>query len=429
MAELNLDLHPKQLEIYRDPTRFKVVCAGRRTGKTHLAAILMFFNGLSHPGGVGWAIAPSYSQTMIFWRKIREIIPRQYIKQIKEGDKCIILKNDYTIWMKSGDNADSLRGEGLDFAVLDEYATMKPSVWTEAIRPALGDKKGSALFIGTPKGKNGFYELAKKGMSEEFTDYKYFHGTSFDNTFIDPQEFVDMAAEMPEIIYKQEILAEFIEGGGEVFGSFEKQLLQPSEILEDHIPECFYVCGLDIAKTQDFTVLRIMRMDTGRIVFTDRFNQRDWGYQIRRIKSNLLKYNNPTCYVDSTGVGDPIYEKLRKEGLNVKGVVISSKSKPQLIENLSMLIEEGRYWMPDDKFTREEYSAFTYKIQDSGYIKYAAADGYHDDIVMADALCAWGLKGTCTCIGMMAEDNSEKSEYGDDRFANYDELESVALWG
>ena len=94
-----------------------------------------------------------------------------------------------------------------------------------------------------------------------------------------------------------------------------------------------------------------------------------------------------------------------------------------------MLIEEGRYWMPDDKFTREEYSAFTYKIQDSGYIKYAAADGYHDDIVMADALCAWGLKGTCTCIGMMAEDNSEKSEYGDDRFANYDELESVALWG
>lgn len=390
---------------------------------------MMFFIGLNCPNGVGWIIAPNYNQSMISFREIRKIIPKEYVSKIREGDKCIYLKNGFSIWMKSGDNPDSLRGEGLDFVVLDEYATMKSTVWTEAIRPALGDKRGSALFIGTPAGKNHFYELAKKGQSDEHPDYGFFHGTSFDNIFIDPEEFEEMSADMPELIYKQEILAEFIEGGGEVFGNFEKRLIKSSEIYEDYDPTKFYVAGLDIAKTKDFTVLRIAEVNTGRVIFSDRFNQREWSYQIRRIKNNLFKYGNPPCNVDSTGVGDPIYEKLRKERCNVRPFIISYKSKPQMIENLSLLIEDGEYWLPDDKHTRDEYSAFTYKIQESGYIKYAAAEGYHDDIVMADALCAWGLKKTCRCIGeIIRTEINDDARYDINSVADFSKLESIAEW-
>ena len=429
MANLDVKLHAKQWEIYQDPHRFKIVCAGRRFGKTAVSAIIMLTVGLSKPNGVGWAVAPNYAQTMIFWRKLKDLLPPEYTKQIKEGDKCIILKNGFSIWMKSGDSPDNLRGEGLDFVVLDEFATMKEDVWTHAIRPALGDKQGKALFIGTPSGKNHFYRLALRGMSNEFPEYTYFHGTSFDNTFIKSEEFKDMAEDMPQLVYNQEILAEFIEGGGEVFSCVDRQMIPPSEILEDFQPEVVYVGGLDLAKHQDFSVLRIARLDTGRVVYTDRFNQIDWSYQIRRIKSNLLKYGNPTCYVDSTGVGDPIYEKLRKNSLNVKPVIISSKSKPQLIENLCLLLEDGKYWIPEDPQTLEEYSAYTYKIGETGYIRYSAPSGYHDDIVMADSLCAWGMKSNSTTIGIIHNpDTTSVSIYDEDRVVDYDNIPNAIGW-
>ena len=429
MANLDVNLHAKQYQIYKDPHRFKIVCAGRRFGKTEISAILMLTIGLSKPNGVGWAVAPNYSQTMIFWRKLKNLLPPEYTKQIKEGDKCIILKNGFSIWMKSGDNPDALRGEGLDFCVMDEFATMKEDVWTHAIRPALGDKQGKALFIGTPFGRNHFYRLALRGMSDEYPDYAYFHGTSFDNTFIEAEEFNDMAADMPQIVYTQEILAEFIEGGGEVFTCVDRQMVPPEEILEEFKQEVIYVAGLDLAKHQDFTVLRISRIDNGRVIFTDRFNQIDWSYQIRRIKASLLNYGNPTCYVDSTGVGDPIYEKLRKSGLNVKPIIISSKSKPQLIENLSILLEEGKYWMPVDPQTLEEYGAYTYKMGETGYIRYSAPDGYHDDIVMADSMCAWGLRNNSTTIGIIHNpDEKEMSVYDEDRIVSYDDIENAISW-
>lgn len=423
---VDIKLHSAQMKIFQDKHRFKICCCGRRMGKTHLAAVTMMTIGLQKKGGVGWAVAPKYSQTMIFWRKFKEIIPPEYIMNIKEGDKCIILKNGFSIWMKSGDSPDSLRGEGLDFVVLDEYATMKEEVWTEAIRPALADKKGSAMFIGTPAGKNHFYKLAQQAMSKDFKDYVYFHFTSYANDFIDPAELRELQYTLPELVYKQEILAEFIETGGVVFSNFIEQMVPKNEIEEDYNPEKIYTAGLDLAKHQDFTVLRIADIETGRVVFTDRYSKLDWTYQIDRIKRNLHKYRNPTCYVDSTGVGDPIYDKLRREGMNVRSVKISSVSKPQLIDNLEVLLEDRKYWIPEDEDTKNEYGAFTYKMSDTGYIKYGAPDGFHDDIVMADALCAWGLKRGITTIGMIEGEPSEYEE--EERLVDYDSIEDVIGW-
>ena len=211
---LEINLFPYQMEIFNDPARFKVVSCGRRFGKTTLTAYIIIVHALQHKGEVSWIIAPIASQTGIMWRMIKRFIPMEYVKKIREGEKSIELVNGHTIWAKSGDHPDSLRGEGLSLVVFDEFGVMKPEVWEEAIRPSLADKGGSAIFIGTPKGKNLFYLLYLRGKEDGFKDWVSFSYPTYANPLIPEEEIAALKKSLPELVYRQEILAEFIEGGG-----------------------------------------------------------------------------------------------------------------------------------------------------------------------------------------------------------------------
>src|SRR5690606_37736870 len=136
MVDLDIALLPKQREVLEHPARFKVLCCGRRWGKSRAAAYIIIISALARPDQTFFLVSPNYPQTKIIWRMLKKYLPKESVKRIMEGELYIELKNGSMILAKSGDNPPELRGEGLDGVVIDEAAFVKPEVWNEAIRPA-----------------------------------------------------------------------------------------------------------------------------------------------------------------------------------------------------------------------------------------------------------------------------------------------------
>jgi hypothetical protein len=150
-----------------------------------------------------------------------------------------------------------------------------------------------------------------------------------------------------------------------------------------------YVGGLDLARLTDFTVLTILDSD-GRQVFIDRYNLLDWAVQKQRIINDVNRYN-AALLLDSTGIGDPIYDDLRRAGLNVDGYKFTSDSKGKLIEFLMLAFDQAKIAILDDPVQKNELGIYEYTIGRSGNVSYNAPDGYHDDTVIALALAWWKL--------------------------------------
>ena len=225
-TELNFTLHPAQQEIFKSSKRFKVVGAGRRFGKSYLARVKLIVEALKSTNEYGYDltdkacyyIAPTFNQAKdIMWQSLKQMAA-PITKKIRENECILTLSNDRQIHLKGSDRPESLRGVGLSYVVMDEYAFMKEEVWTAIIRPTLADVRGGALFIGTPNGKNHFYDLfltAENG--EEGGDWDAWTFKSLDNPFLDPQEVVLATKDMPLEFVKQEFEANFSSFGGTVF--------------------------------------------------------------------------------------------------------------------------------------------------------------------------------------------------------------------
>jgi len=217
MASLDIKLLSWQQKVWADPTRFKVVAAGRRTGKSRLAAYLLLVNALQCDKGHVWYIANTQGQARdVLWQVLLEaghgVIESSHVNNMQ-----IRLVNGSTITLKGADRPETMRGVSLKFVVLDEYGSMKPEVWEQIIRPALADQKGSALFIGTPLGRNHFYDLYKYAESEKDKDYRAWHFTSFDNELLDPTEIEAARNSMSSFAFRQEFMASFEAAQSDLF--------------------------------------------------------------------------------------------------------------------------------------------------------------------------------------------------------------------
>ena len=217
MTDLNVELLPWQQEVWNDPTRFKVVAAGRRTGKSRLAAWLLIINALQAEKGHVFYVAPTQGQARdIMWQSLLElghpVIAGSHINNLQ-----VKLVNGATISLKGADRPETMRGVSLKFLVMDEYADMKPDVWEQILRPALADQKGQALFIGTPMGRNHFYELYKYAELGDDPTYQAWHFTSYDNPLLDPEEINMAKKSMSSYAFRQEFMASFEARGSEMF--------------------------------------------------------------------------------------------------------------------------------------------------------------------------------------------------------------------
>jgi predicted phage terminase large subunit-like protein len=217
MTELNVKLLPWQQTVYNSPVRFKVVAAGRRCGKSRLAAWLLIINALQAKSGHVFYVAPTQGQARdIMWGLLLELA-HPIISSSHVNNMQIKLINGASISLKGSDRPDTMRGVSLKYLVLDEYADMKPSVWEEVLRPALADQKGECLFIGTPKGRNHFYELYKYAELSDDPTYAAWHFTSYDNPLLDPNEIDTAKNSMSSYAFRQEFMASFEALGSEIF--------------------------------------------------------------------------------------------------------------------------------------------------------------------------------------------------------------------
>ena len=217
-------LSQAQQSIVDTDTRFKVVVAGRRFGKTHLA-IREICRNARFPNRDVWYVAPTYRQAkMIAWTKLKKkLLELRWAQKINEAELTIILKNGSTIQLKGADNADSLRGVGLDYLVLDEFAEMDSSAWFEVLRPTLADKQGGAMFIGTPKGfSNWAHDMYM--METKSPAWKSFQFTTIDGGNVPLEEIEAARRDLDERSFRQEFMATFEEYAGRVYYAFDRRI-------------------------------------------------------------------------------------------------------------------------------------------------------------------------------------------------------------
>ena len=245
MTQLNFSLLKWQQQVFKDNHRFKVVAAGRRCGKSRLSAVTLLIEALNCPDGSAvMYVAPTLGQARtIIWDLLHEL-GRPIIKSSHVNNLEITLINGKKILVRGADNPDSLRGVSLTYLVLDECAFIKVDVWEKILRAALSDKKGRALFISTPSGRNWFYDTFKLGQYEQDEEgydeeWKSWHFTTQDNETIDPKEIEAAKRTLSSFAFKQEYLSSFDNAGADIF---KEEWLKYSDE-----PEGSYVIAIDLA--------------------------------------------------------------------------------------------------------------------------------------------------------------------------------------
>jgi terminase large subunit-like protein len=214
-------LKRSQWTVFRCAERFRVLVAGRRFGKTFLA-LTELVQAAWGPGRRVWYVAPTYKQAKrVAWKALKSLTKGYWAAKPNETDLTIELISGGTISLRGADNYDALRGDGLDFMVLDEYASMAPEAWTQVLRPALADKQGHALFIGTPRGRNHFFTLYE--AAQDRPHWAAFQFTTEQGGNVSRQELESATHELDERTYRQEFQASFENlGTGIVYYAFDR---------------------------------------------------------------------------------------------------------------------------------------------------------------------------------------------------------------
>jgi hypothetical protein len=387
--------YPLQREIIEHPAKYKVLACGRRAGKTHVAALAGVGggkyggHGLLDGKNVRFA-SPSQDQTDVFWDYLKRWLAPLWDAPgfYKNESKRLIKYREGSIRVKTGSNPDVLRGFGdIDLLIFDECAWLNPAVWNEVGMPMLLDRDGDAWFLSTPKRRNWFWSLYIQSLNSDNKDWKCWSFPTTANPYISEEALNRLTSNMTEEMYRQEILAEFLEGQGAVFRYVDQRC-----ILERRDPyEGDFVAGIDFAQTQDYTVMIVMDRATRQVVDYDRFRQMDWSMQRGRIMTMHDKWGLQTIIAERNSAGSPNVEALQKEGLPVIAFDTTPKSKPPLIESLVLAFDRDEIGVLDDPIIRGELMAYERTVTATGRSQYSAPSGLHDDCVMALALAWYGI--------------------------------------
>lgn len=382
LIDATFELHHAQYIINSCDSRFRVVSAGRRFGKTRLAVLECL--AVANEGKRAWWISPTYKMSNVGWRPLRQMASRIPGAVIRKAEREVVIPGGGLVAVRSADNPDALRGEGLDFVVMDEAAYIMPEAWIEAIRPALSDRLGRALFISTPRGRNWFWDIHRKGGAEP--DWSSFTYPTSANPFMPKGEIEAARAELPEIIFRQEYLAEFVDSEGMVFRRVhDAAILQPLEQpLEGHQ----YSAGVDVAAAVDYTVITVLDVNTREMVALDRFNRVDYPVLEDRIAAAYAKWNMIGMVVEANSIGQGVIDHLHNRGMNIIPFTTTNATKHGIIQSLQSAFEHGQIKIIDDPVLVGELLSFESKKTNSGNFTYSAPEGQHDDCVMSLAL-AW----------------------------------------
>lgn len=402
--------HEKQKEVLASDAREKVICAGRRGGKSALCGYIVaksFFElfeevreGKRESVKI-WIVAPSYELA----RKVFEYVVGFLRKLDKSIDSYLTdrpapqLKISEGIWIqcKSADEPKSLLGEELDLLIIDEAANISQKIWFDYLLPTTASKtrQGKTIFISTPRGKNWFYDLFIKAKENNGA----FRWASNEGVEIDESEWERLRKASPKDFFQQNYEATFLEEAASVFRNVRGCIL---ECLEEPKRDHSYIMGVDLAQINDYSVLMVADKTNHHIVHIDRFHKISYPLQIDRIEQAAKKYGNAQIVIDVGNIGAAVSDELQARGCRVQDFKIVGTiskdltkvgSKEKLINKLAVDIENKNIFYPPNQTLIDELESFGYNITPSGNFRYGAPEGMHDDMVISLGLANWGLRG------------------------------------
>ncbi len=366
-------LYPKQEQAIFSATRYGIIEGSTKCGKTVACLSWLIEEAIKGRSGQAyWWLAPVYPQARMAFRRLKRGLP-QYVYSSNESELTITLPNQAVISFRSAEKSDNLYGEDVYAAVIDEATRVREESW-HAVRSTLTATRGPIRIIGNVKGRrNWAYRLSRIAESGE-PDWHYAKLTAFDAVdagVLDMKEVEDARRQLPEAVFKELYLAEPSDDGGNPFGQTAIE-----ECVAELSTKPPVVFGVDLAKSVDWTVAIGLDED-GSVCAFERF-QSPWEETCFRLE-RLIGYTS--AVVDSTGVGDPVVERLQRLVPNVQGFNFSSSSKQKLMEGLAIAIQTKQIEYPEGEIPNE-LLVFGYEYTRTG-VRYTAPDGLHDDCVMA----------------------------------------------
>ncbi len=417
--DLNFRLHPKQSDVFESKARFKVVPAGRRGGKTFLAKVMLISEGMRTEMNAASSdakydlctgdcnvayVAPTFKQArQIMWGPLTYALGEMK-PSCSETDGVIRLPNNRKIYISGADNYDNLRGNKFSFVILDEFAQMNPSIWEYVLRPALMDVAGGCLFIGTPEGKNHFYELFLAAQKRH--GWEVFQFSSSENPYIPKTELEDIALDMSDEAQAQELRASFTAAGGTSLKSEWIHCLDAAPGADGDLYMAVDLSGFEVikkrhGKTLDDTAIAVCEAGTWgwyvHEIITGRWDVRETAVRILRAAQ---KYKPRVIGIEKGPLKNAVYpylvDNMKRLGVfpPIADVTHGAKNKQGRIQwALQGRLEQGRLTFKPGAYMkqfREQAADFPNPMAHDdmldalAYIDQVAAVNYHADDAVQD---------------------------------------------
>jgi len=370
--------------INNEPAKYYVCNIGRQWGKTMFATNQLLYWAINFKGSqIAW-VSPVYSQSKKVFDELERATSRSGMFEFNRSE-LTVKGCGSTIRFFSGERPDNIRGNTFDYLVIDEMAFTRPELWREVLQATVLVKGKKVIFISTPKGKNHFHSLS---LQHNYDDrYRYFHFGSYDNPMIDPNEIDAIKRSLPDHVFRQEYLAEFMDNSSGLFKNIKDNSISQPGTAAGRL-----YGGLDIGRADDYTVLTILDSKQN-MIHVERWRHDEWSAIINKVASVINRYKALT-YVEVNNQGDVFFEMLKGKCKNlVEPYVTTTKTKPIMIEDLAVQFEQGIIKVLQHDWLIDELEAFTY-IYDpkSRRVKYSAPQGIHDDGVISLSLSVQAIK-------------------------------------
>jgi phage FluMu gp28-like protein len=341
---------------------------------------------------------PTYDQCRVAWNELHKAAAQ--VAEFRIGRMEVLFPGGGRIILRSLDNPDNARGHTANGVIVDEVAFVNGKAWYDVLRPIISDTGGWALLMGTPQGRNWFWQEWHKALEEEDSeswqiptlgvriteDGLIRQPHPLENPDFSFKEAVRMWETLPQRVFEQEFLAEFVEDAGGVF----RGVIRAAAATEKDGPDIghAYVLGVDWAKYRDWTVIAVLDITTRELVKLDRFQRIDYTLQVERLKNIANIFKPKVIVAERNAMGEPLIELLRRERLPILPYTMTLESKKKAIEALSLAFERGDIRILPDRNLIAELQAYEAQRLPTGRLRYSAPAGFHDDTVVALAL-AW----------------------------------------
>ncbi len=413
------DLHDGgQYQAFYSKSRYKILVCGRRWGKSLLAAVALIQCAVK--GGIGWWVYPSFPMAMVGWRRLLKLLAVGIaLKKITvdKQERIIGFPGGGFIQMKSAERANSLRGEGLDLVVIDEWAFVRygKRVWESDLQPALAENKGKAYLITTPNGMDHVYEYYHRAKKDD--NYEAFTFPTRMNPFI-PRESIEIAKNsLPKLVYSQEYEAKFLEDAAAFFVNMKR--VMKAKIQHEAMPGHSYRAGLDIGRWRDNSVMSVIdiSLDPMEICWVETMTEMPFRLQKKKVLTLGDRYDIDRLSIDITGGGIGLGEQIEWDAdFECDHVVYSNKLKLDMFSSLQAKYEMEKLLIPDLEWLEVEHKMMIPEVSPGSLtVRLNARGGFKDDGPNSIALANRASEGArvITEIAIEEDELEEEEEYYD----------------